>query len=90
MKTIDELKTYIINVLPEAKIYLFGSRATEKASPFSDIDIAVESIEPIDGKLSEIRYTIEESTIPFKVDLVDLAKAPYLKERILQEGIRWH
>jgi len=90
MKTINELKTYITTVLPESKIYLFGSRATGKASPFSDIDIAVESIDPIDGKLSEIRYTIEESTIPFKVDLVDLAKAPYLKEIISYEGIPWH
>jgi predicted nucleotidyltransferase len=90
MKNMDELKAYIIASLPEAKIYLFGSRARGEASAFSDIDIAIESTYPIDDRLSSLRDTIENSNIPWKVDLVDLAKAPYLKKVISHEGIPWH
>ncbi len=89
MKTIEALNAYLTDTLPQAHIYLFGSRARESASPYSDVDIAIES-DTLDAReLALIRFHIEESNFPFKVDLVDLAKAPYLKEIVHKEGIRW-
>jgi len=81
MKTIEALKSYLIESLPEAKIYLFGSRAKNKATPYSDVDIAIQSKHLTSKELSKIRFTIEEPNFPYKVDLIDLSKTPYLVKR---------
>ena len=89
MKTIKELKAYLINTLPHAEIYLFGSRAKKTESIYSDIDIAIDSDRLTAEDFAQIRFTIEESNLPYKVDLIDLTKAPYLKETIDKEGVQW-
>ena len=89
MKTITALKNYLTSTLPHAKIYLFGSRARGEATPYSDVDIAIKS-DTLDFKeFAKIRFAIEESNFPYKVDLVDLSKALYLSEVVTKEGIRW-
>ena len=90
MKTIEELKYFLIDTLPDEHIYLFGSRARGEASPYSDIDIAIEGSRPLKKELAQVRFTIEESGLPYKVDLVDLAQAPYLQTIIHKEGVSWH
>ena len=90
MKTIKELKEYLIKNFPNESIYLFGSRARGDNSAFSDIDIAIEAKDNISQKIAKVRFEIEESLIPYKVDIVDLSKAPYLNSIIEIEGIRWH
>jgi uncharacterized protein len=58
-----------------ATVWIFGSRARGDHKPFSDIDIM---FKPQTGKelpsgfLSRLREDLEESRLPFKVDLVDL------------------
>jgi len=90
MKTIDDLKKFLIKAFPNDNIYLFGSRAREDNSIYSDIDIAIESKKNLSKKLSLIRFELEESQIPYKIDLIELSKAPYLKDIIKKEGIKWH
>ncbi len=90
MKTVEALRHYLIDTLPEAKIYLFGSRAKNCAAPYSDIDIAILDDSLDRAKLAQIRYTIDTSNLPYKVDIVDLTKSPYLQEIVLKEGIQWH
>ena len=90
MKTIQELKDFLREAFPSEHIYLFGSRARGDAKPYSDIDIAIDGNSTLSKRLSQVRFAIEESLIPYKVDLVDLSKAPYLKEIIKKEGIQWH
>lgn len=90
MQTIDDLRDYLAQNFGDAKVYLFGSRARGTASEFSDVDIAIESDAPLDEPLTLAREAIENSLIPYKVDLVDLSKTPYLKTVIQREGIRWH
>ncbi len=89
MKNIDALKTYLTSRLPGVDIYLFGSRAKGEETPYSDVDIAIKSSDLNPKDLAWIRFMIEESNFPFKVDLIDLSKAPYLGEIIEKEGIRW-
>lgn len=87
----DQLLSIILKHVPESQIYLFGSRATNKESPGSDIDLAINAPQPIPHKtIIKILLEIDETTIPLKVDLVDLniAQEP-LKQNILQEGILW-
>jgi len=90
MKTIQDLKDFLLKAFPQEHIYLFGSRARGDASTYSDIDIAIESSRTLSEKLSQVRFDIEESLIPYKVDLVELPKAPYLREIIQKEGVLWH
>ena len=90
MKTIQELRSLLVATFPEQKIYLFGSRAKGSASEYSDYDIAIESDTPIRSKLSHVKTLIEDSTIPYKIDLIDLFQAPYLAQTVRKEGIVWH
>lgn len=75
----------------KVRIYLFGSRACGDARETSDIDIAILPCEfLLPELLSEIREALEESRIPFQVDLVNLAETDHaFRERILKEGILW-
>ena len=77
--------------LPECKIYLFGSRARKTNSPTSDIDLALDCGEAIElSILGKIDEEIEESPVPFTVDLVDLQTVgPEMKKQIEKEKILW-
>ena len=82
----------VIGVLfPNAKIYLFGSRAKKTNTEWSDIDIAIDAGEPIDfGKKCKTLNMLDALNIPQKIDFVDLHKAPEaLKANILRDGVLW-
>ena len=76
---------------PTAKVWLFGSRATGENRPGSDIDIAIDEGTIIDFfRLAQARDALEESAIPYKVDLVDYASvAVEFREEIKTKGIEW-
>ncbi|TCP24934.1 hypothetical protein EV207_12237 [Scopulibacillus darangshiensis] len=75
----------------DAKVYLFGSWAREEEKQSSDIDIAVESNSRISSsKWFELHDIIEESTIPYRVDIVNLEHASSaLIKNVKKEGILW-
>ena len=57
---------------PDAKFYIFGSRAKGKYQEYSDIDIAIDSKDmTLDTKL-KLEDDFENSTFPYEVDIVDL------------------
>ena len=91
IKTIDDLKDFIKEYFKnkEVKVFLFGSRATRKQSLYSDIDLAVESQKDVSKKPSLLKELLEESNLPYKMDIIDLREIPYLRETIEKEGIRW-
>lgn len=74
-----------------AHVFLFGSRARRSARPQSDIDVAILPAAPLPpGTLSAIREALDESRVPFAVDLVDLSRcAGSFCERVLAEGVPW-
>ncbi len=76
----------------DAEIWLFGSCARGDAGHLSDIDIAIESATPLPvGLLARLREALEESTIPYRVEIVDLRDAdPRFREAVHAEGIRWN
>lgn len=70
------------------EVYLFGSRATGDHSRVSDFDIAVLTTDDLSRELSLAREWLEESTIPFKVDVVDLRSASAaVRRRALTDGV---
>jgi len=88
-------KEKIIKVIeisfPEAKVYLFGSRARTDYNERSDIDIAIDAQRPMSfTEKGQIISMIDALNIPQKTDVVDFHRAPKaLKDNILQEGILW-
>lgn len=76
----------------DAKVFLFGSWAREEERQSSDLDIALLGKGQISsGLLSKIRTAFEESTIPYKTDIVDLAVVNIeFKNKVMKEGIEWN
>lgn len=72
-------------------VYLFGSFARNEARPSSDIDIAVDPHDSLPrGTMARLREELEESTIPKRVEVVDLRDAdPEFRERVRREGVVW-
>jgi predicted nucleotidyltransferase len=77
-----------------SRAWLFGSRATGKFRPSSDVDLALESV---DGGLLglavllRISSRIEDLNLPMEVDLVDRAAVTdaAMLESISREGVLW-
>jgi predicted nucleotidyltransferase len=92
-QAIEELRRMVLDALGEhdAAVWLFGSCARGEARQHSDSDIAILPRDNLPvGFFGELDADIEESTIPYDVDLVDLRNAdPVLIAEILREGIPW-
>ena len=73
-----------------ARVFLFGSRAGGTVHPASDLDVAVLPRAPLPGLLALLREALDESTVPFNVDLIDLSEADStFRAQVLAEGISW-
>ena len=87
---LDRITAILVRALSgkSCRVYLFGSRATGTAQPTSDFDVAVLANEDISRELSLAREMLEESNIPFKVDVVDLRlTAPAFSAETQAQGI---
>jgi hypothetical protein len=88
-----KLKKMVLSFLLEepVKIVLFGSRARGDSTPSSDVDIGIESRENLDRRvLALLRECIENSCIPYKVDIVDLSEtSPDFRAHVLGEAEVW-
>ena len=91
---LEEARRIILNGLKgfAAKVYLFGSWARGEARRYSDIDVAISSVEPLPpGLLLELEEALDRSEVLYPVELVDLTTASQaLRERIATEGIPWN
>lgn len=91
-RSLEKVRTIVLSHLGElpVRVWLFGSFARGEAHRFSDIDVAIDAGAPLPPLLkADIEEALEESTVPYFVDVVDLPQAPYLRDRIEAEGIRW-
>jgi len=58
--------------LPHYRVFIFGSRVTGNAKSRSDIDIGIESSEPIPlNIINDIKAELDEIPILQKIDVVD-------------------
>ncbi len=90
---LDMVKQIVLKEIGKehVKVYLFGSWARGEEHISSDIDIAVESIDRVDVEnLAQLRETLEESGVPYRVDVVNLAEATtVIADKVRKEGIVW-
>lgn len=95
MELQEQTKLKIINVIqaliPQADVYLFGSRATGQYNAHSDIDIALDAGHPLDRfDVGEVRDMLNASNMPWSFDIVDLQTVGAdFKKNIAAEGVLW-
>lgn len=92
-RAIEQLRRIVLDALAEhdAAVWLFGSCARGDVRHPDDIDVAIFPRGDFPACFfGELAAELEESTIPYDVDLVDLreADAP-LRDEVLWTGIRW-
>ncbi len=82
----------LINALiPQAKIYLFGSRARGTHGKWSDIDLALDAGEQLPiSVVGEAGDVMKETNIPYKIEVVDFHNvSPEMQASIRTDGVLW-
>ena len=79
------IKTIIDKHLHGAEVFLFGSRAKNTNQEFSDVDIAIKCPDLDFTSLAKIRFDLEESNLPYKIDLVNYDD---LKPKVLEKSVK--
>jgi uncharacterized protein len=77
------------SIQPTPRMFIFGSSVQKKGN-FSDVDVGLIDGPIKEGALYRAKENLEESTLPYKVDLVDFntADASFRKE-VLSQKIQW-
>jgi predicted nucleotidyltransferase len=92
-RQLNEVRRIVLDGLKghRAHVYLFGSRARGDAMRWSDIDVAIEPLEPLPpGLFGQIDENLEESRVVYNVDVVDLSRASIeLRNEVQREGVLW-
>lgn len=83
------VRDIVRSVVPQALVMIFGSRATGRARPYSDLDLLF--VRPSALTWAEralLRDAFDGSLLPFRVDLVDGQGMPALMaERISAQAV---
>lgn len=81
----------ITALIPEAKIYLFGSRARGYYNNGSDVDLALDTGQRIQKiRLGEVRDLLNNLSVGYFFDVVDFNKAnPEFREEIERGKVIW-
>ncbi|TZF86438.1 nucleotidyltransferase domain-containing protein (plasmid) [Pedobacter sp. BS3] len=91
---VDIIKSIVLKQVPldSYTVFLFGSRAVGNAHPMSDIDIGFMGTAALPvGVKARIEEEIDESVVPFHVDLVDFYQVTEaFKEEALKKTVIWN
>ena len=90
---LDAVRTIVLGALRgrEARVWLYGSFADRTERIYSDIDVAIDPAAPLPaGLLFDLQETLELSTVPRTVHVVDLSDADAeFAETVRRKGILW-
>jgi uncharacterized protein len=92
-RAIEKLRRRVLAALGEhdAEVWLFGSCARGEPLQHSDIDVAILPRDELPSAFfSDLAESVEESSIPYDIDIVDLRRAaPSLIDEVRREGVKW-
>ena len=72
---LEIVKNILKEFFKDSEIRVFGSRITDKVKPYSDLDLAIISKDPIDlKKMFKAKEAFVDSKLPFRGDLLDWQK----------------
>ena len=85
----DSVRAIVESVIPGAEVHVFGSRATGRARPFSDLDLLfVQPARLTWLQRADLRDLFEASDLPFRVDVVEAdGLAGGMAERVIRESV---
>ena len=86
-KYLDFVKQTIASYLQDYELYIFGSRAKNNAKEYSDIDLAIDSVELTPEIKSKIEAFFEASTLPYEVDIIDLNNITENFKQLIKEDL---
>lgn len=84
-KKIKEIISRYIGADNDFELFIFGSRSDGTAKKYSDYDIGIMGSEKVPREiLSKIKTALDDSDLPYKVDVVDffLASESFRKEAL--------
>ena len=83
LEVLQVLDTY----LPGVEVRAFGSRVRWTAKPYSDLDLALMTNQPLSlDQAAQLREALDETTLPFKVDVVDWSSTSETFRDIIQSN----
>jgi predicted nucleotidyltransferase len=83
---LEIVKAILQRHVPDAEVRAFGSRVTRTAKDHSDLDLAIVGEGPMDFRSKALlEEAFEESDLPFRVDVVDLAAVSEDFRRIIEQ-----
>lgn len=70
---LELVKSILREFLPSnSKVFVFGSRVTGKAQPYSDLDLVIDAGRELTlNESAKLSDAFEESNLPYKIDCVD-------------------
>ena len=81
-----EIKSILHEHVPGSEVRAYGSRMTGKTKPWSDLDLAVVGPSPMGWQNVELLIeAFQESTLPFRVDVLDWHEASPAFQAIIAE-----
>ena len=93
-KYLDILKEIVLSIVDREKVmvFLFGSRARSEHSHCADADVGLYSDCDIPSKVyHKIRNAIEESIVPWDVDIIDFTQADSgFRQEAAKEIVIWN
>ena len=93
-KYLNMLKEIILSIVDTktVMVFLFGSRVSGRHSSSADADIGLLADEKLPANLyHKIRNAIDESIIPWEVDIIDFTRADQtFKEETLKDIVIWN
>jgi len=93
-KYLNILKEIILSIVDTEKVmvFLFGSRVSSHHDASADVDIGLFSDDNIPVALyHRIRNAIEESIIPWEVDIIDFTRIdPMFKKEATKDIVIWN
>jgi predicted nucleotidyltransferase len=73
--------------VPQHEVWAFGSRVAGTAKPYSDLDLAIISDEPLSiAVTANLAEAFSESDLPWKVDVVEWARTEESFRRIIKRN----
>ena len=86
---LKELKDIFTKYCPKAEIWAYGSRVKNDCHSGSDLDLVVKSFNEDNKHLYELKDLLNDSDIPFLMDIQDFEKLPKsFQDEIKKEYIR--
>ena len=84
---LETVKRILAEHVPQCEVRAFGSRTTQTAKAWSDLDLAIVGSAKLDQHaLYDLKEAFEESDIPIRVDVLDWYAISLKFQAVINEG----